>query len=94
MDSQTLVHEGHATLGSFIQTSDLADLLHTSVRSLERWRSEGRGPSYYEISGGRILYRQKDVNEWLASRRVNVNIKTVAHRLSESNQREEVTIDG
>ncbi len=37
-----------------------------SPRTLERWRSEGTGPSYLKV-GGRVVYRWEDIEAFEAS---------------------------
>jgi predicted site-specific integrase-resolvase len=44
--------------------SNLAQRLHISERTLERWRVEGCGPPYTKAVR-KVLYRQSDVDEWL-----------------------------
>ena len=83
MDGLNLLREGHETRGKFYQTSDLAELLHTSRRTLERWRSEGRGPDYYQVSNGRVLYAARDVESWLESRRVGRPNPTTIYRVAD-----------
>ena len=46
---------------------ELGDLLPYST--LAQWRHEGRGPAYFKVAG-RVLYSGKDLNDWLASQRV------------------------
>ena len=45
-----------------------------TTSTLAHWRSAGAGPPYLRIGhgrrGGRVLYRGRDLNEWLNSRRV------------------------
>lgn len=41
----------------------LARRWHLSPRSIERWRSEGRGPSFVRLLG-RVLYRLEDVERY------------------------------
>ena len=45
-------------------TQILAERLHVSPRTLERWRVEGTGPPYMK-AGGRVLYHEEDVISWL-----------------------------
>jgi len=54
-------------------TSDLvmredpaAALLLLSVRTLQRWRVEGRGPRFLKL-GKIVVYRRDDLEAWLAS---------------------------
>ncbi|NGZ05128.1 MAG: helix-turn-helix domain-containing protein [Magnetococcales bacterium] len=41
-----------------------------SHRTLERWRSLGEGPPYLKI-GGRVVYRQDDIERYEAKQRRN-----------------------
>ena len=48
----------------FLTQSEAADLLHVSVRSLERWRLAGTGPRFHK-AGRRVLYLRSEVERWL-----------------------------
>jgi excisionase family DNA binding protein len=41
--------------------------LGLSKRTLERWRVSGDGPPFAKL-GKRVLYRQSDLDDWIASR--------------------------
>jgi hypothetical protein len=43
-----------------LNQKELARRWGISHRTLERWRSEGRGPAYLKL-GGRVLYRLPDI---------------------------------
>lgn len=47
----------------------VADGLHVGYWTLARWRSEGKGPAYIQISGRRVAYLGKDLNAWLMAQR-------------------------
>jgi predicted DNA-binding transcriptional regulator AlpA len=50
-----------------------------SEASLERWRSEGIGPRYLKI-GGRVLYRQVDIDAYEEScLQISTSQAVVAH---------------
>jgi hypothetical protein len=51
-----------------VNESAAADLLLLSVRTLQRWRVEGRGPCFLKI-GRRVAYRVADVEAWIEGRR-------------------------
>lgn len=54
------------------------DLLALAPYStLAHMRSEGRGPAFLKV-GGRVLYRGRDLNEWLDS--VTVRPKASQHK--------------
>ena len=48
---------------------ETARLLHRSVRTLKRWRDDGRGPEYVRTETGGIAYLLSDVNKWLNANR-------------------------
>jgi len=48
-------------------TSDVAALVHAPADTVRYWRSQGTGPRYARI-GKRVLYRQDDVERWIAHR--------------------------
>lgn len=53
----------------YLTTIEVAEMLRISRRTLERMRVEGTGPRYLKVGPGkrsRVLYRQADVEEWLA----------------------------
>ena len=41
-----------------------------TVATLEAWRSLGRGPAYYKLSGRRIAYAVEDLEFFAAGQRV------------------------
>jgi hypothetical protein len=47
----------------FLTQEELAERWRMSPRSLERWRSDGYGPSWLGLRG-RVLYRRADVEAW------------------------------
>jgi hypothetical protein len=50
-----------------LDEAQVAAVLHTSVRTLRRWRTEGRGPPYARV-GKQPLYRYRGILEWLQKR--------------------------
>ena len=52
------------------------DLTEIATRStLAKWRHFGRGPAFYKF-GSRVLYSGRDLNRWIAARRVEPTDKT------------------
>lgn len=43
---------------------EAADILNISVRTLQRWRQEGQGPSYTRLGVRRLGYRDEDLQSW------------------------------
>lgn len=56
--------------GTYLSTRRAAAYLGLSSRTLDRYRVSGEGPDFYRF-GGRILYRQIDLEQWAAERRVS-----------------------
>jgi hypothetical protein len=51
---------------ALLSTRDAALTLQHSVRTLERWRLSGEGPQFVK-AGRRVLYRECDLEAWLAA---------------------------
>jgi excisionase family DNA binding protein len=49
-----------------LTTQQLAELLHISPRTIERWRVEGHGPAFVK-AGRRVLYKEDTVDAWLSA---------------------------
>lgn len=49
---------------SLLTQRETSRVLHISQRTLQKWRSEGRGPRWLRV-GRRIWYRPADIEEWL-----------------------------
>lgn len=48
---------------------EAARVLGCSPRTLEKWRCYGGGPTYYKM-GRAVRYAKRDLEDWLADRRV------------------------
>ncbi|WP_306812059.1 MULTISPECIES: AlpA family transcriptional regulator [unclassified Sphingobium] len=48
-----------------LRTKEAARFLGLSIRTLEKHRTYGTGPTYRKI-GGRVLYAVRDLEEWSA----------------------------
>lgn len=51
----------------FLDTSAAAHYLGYSNSCLEWWRTQKRGPRYFKIGGGRIRYKQSDLDAYIES---------------------------
>lgn len=49
-----------------IRPQQLAERWRVNVTTLDRWRSEGKGPPYLKLQG-RVLYRLADIEGYEAS---------------------------
>jgi len=45
--------------------SDLARLLGVSIKTLEKWAWEGKGPAFVKVGGHLVRYRPSDVAAYL-----------------------------
>jgi predicted DNA-binding transcriptional regulator AlpA len=52
---------------SLLTQREAASALRLSERTLERSRVTGLGPAFVK-AGRRVLYRQSDLDQWIASR--------------------------
>lgn len=52
-----------STAGKLITTKEAAGLLRKHVKTLEKWRGEGKGPRWYqpEGEGGSVWYLEHEV---------------------------------
>ena len=56
-----------------LDQSGLAERWRVSMRTLEQWRWQGKGPRYLKI-GGRVVYRVEDVEAFEAA---NLHVNTI-----------------
>ena len=63
-------HDDNARIvdGRLVSEPALATRYHKTVRTLQRWRTEGYGPAYLRI-GGSIFYRTQDIETFEVSMR-------------------------
>ena len=73
-------------MDEYLVTETLADVFHTSPRTVERARAEGTGPPFIKF-GRRILYRKEDVDEWA---RENTFTSTAEARSAKANEAAEL----
>jgi phage terminase Nu1 subunit (DNA packaging protein) len=55
-------------LDSLLTQQDLAEVLGVSIRTIETWRRDGSGPSYFRLNGRLVRYRLGTVLEWASER--------------------------
>lgn len=53
---------------AFLTPKQLADVIHSTTAGLAQMRYRGTGPRFVRVTRTTILYRQADVDDWLASR--------------------------
>ena len=53
-----------------LSTSEAADLIGVSARTLERLRERGLGPPYVRLTPRVVFYSRRDLDQWVAGRRV------------------------
>ncbi|MEP4198112.1 MAG: helix-turn-helix domain-containing protein [Aliishimia sp.] len=52
----------------FLNTAQAAHYLGYSTSSLEAWRCDGRGPTYYKMAG-RVKYRKSELDAFMEAGR-------------------------
>ncbi len=52
-----------------LKPREVARLLNISPRTLEKWRFESRGPSYFQVEGG-IRYSRREIAAYVELHRV------------------------
>ncbi|WP_405983824.1 helix-turn-helix domain-containing protein [Streptomyces sp. NBC_00872] len=59
--------------GPWYSTEELARILHVDPSTLRRWRTAHprQGPPYVRVSKRVVLYSARDVEHWIAQRRVS-----------------------
>ena len=55
--------------GGYSAEAKVAAELNLSLRTLRKWRAEGRGPAFTKI-GRRVFYRDASRDAWLRAREV------------------------
>ena len=69
MREQLAVRLGEHLSSNLLTEVEASDALRVSVRTLQGWRSQGRGPGYVRL-GRAIRYRICDLAEWVDAHRV------------------------
>ena len=54
---------------TLITSKEAAEILHVTPHTLQRFRREGRGPEYIQVTANVILYMEEEVYEWLETGR-------------------------
>lgn len=67
----TAAAASHKPRRPVVDTMGAADYLGLHARTLDNWRSQGRGPRYVRV-GRRIVYRIADLESYLDARTVEV----------------------
>lgn len=53
-----------------IDEKEAASYLCYSVRALQNWRVRGGGPHFIKVSGRSVRYTRRDLQAWIAEKRV------------------------
>jgi hypothetical protein len=72
LDAKVVDRNAHPTSwhpDDLLTSSELAGSLKISERTPENWRLNGAGPPFIRVGGRRVLYRWRDVLEYLEARR-------------------------
>ncbi|SDO97111.1 transcriptional regulator, AlpA family [Lutimaribacter pacificus] len=57
-------------LDRLIDEKEAASYLCYSVRALQNWRVRGGGPHFIKVSGRSVRYTRRDLQDWIAQKRV------------------------
>lgn len=61
----------HGKPESLLAPKQVAGILNVSMSLLEKWRRDGRGPSWIRLEGQRaVRYRHSDVMKFILSKRI------------------------
>lgn len=52
----------------FLTTAEVGQRVRAAAETVRFWRHQKKGPAYFKI-GRKVLYRRRDVEEWLAAQR-------------------------
>lgn len=58
----------HGASRPFLTPKELGKILGVSIKTLQRWRSEGEGPKFIKVGNKRIRYSFKDLDRWVRIR--------------------------
>lgn len=47
---------------------EVAPILRVSIRTLQKWRVNGKGPPFIRVSARAIRYRRNDLDGWIERR--------------------------
>jgi hypothetical protein len=65
------MHQDLTPSPQFLNESSAAKYLGVSVKSLQRWRFERRGPAYGKVGGKIVRYSIDDLNKFFDQSRVD-----------------------
>lgn len=49
---------------TFLNTTEAAQFLKVSPRTIEKWRITGEGPEFLRLGRRRVVYRPEDLESW------------------------------
>ncbi len=52
----------------FLIEQEVAPILRVSIRTLQKWRVNGKGPPFIRVSARAIRYRRSDLDGWIERR--------------------------
>jgi predicted DNA-binding transcriptional regulator AlpA len=76
------VSQDNQAFEAIFNEKQVSTWLGISLPSLQRMRSDGRGPAFVQLSERRIAYRKSAVEEWLVARTISrvgeLNVRSIA----------------
>lgn len=59
------------TESEILDTAEVSRWLKVPPGTLRNWRSRGTGPASFKLNGGRVVYRRRAVEAWLATQEMS-----------------------
>jgi len=60
---------------SMLSPKEVAPILGLDEGTLANWRSQGKGPPFYQLEHGRIRYLESELYEWIRSQKIDYGAK-------------------
>lgn len=55
---------------TYLLPDEAAAYLRVAVKTLTKWRGQGKGPPYRKVAGNRIRYVQSELDDWMEAQAV------------------------
>jgi predicted DNA-binding transcriptional regulator AlpA len=56
--------------GTYLLPDEAASYLRVAVKTLTKWRGQGKGPPYRKVAGSLIRYVQEELEDWMQAQAV------------------------
>lgn len=62
-----------SNFSKLLDEKSAATLLGFSIKALQSWRAQGRGPNFVKLSPRAVRYCEEDLVQWILSHKVETN---------------------